>query len=488
MTTRRHIAGLLMIGFLATASLAAQEPDTTTGILGTTEASPDTTTPQTAEISFNFRGATIDTVLDYLSEAAGFAVVTTVPLSGTIDVISHRPLNPEESLELVTTILHEKGYAALRSGNTLTIVSREDAKQRDIPVRQGSDPLTIPKNDEMVTQIIPIRYSQASELVENLRPLLPSYSTISANEGSNAILLTDTQANIRRVAEIITALDKSFSEITTVKVFQLRHADAKETATLITELFEQETTSGSSSNSRQLPPFFRRGGDDGDRQSSSSTQNAVVQASSRVTATADERTNSLVVAAPPQLITTIEELIATLDLSTEILTEVRVFPLKYADAEEMADVITEIFAADSTTQSTTNSRSNVRIGFRGPGGRAPGGNTVSNSEQSEREQESATVLAVADTRTNSVVVSAVSDVLTQIAGVVHELDRDPAGTKKVYVYSLKNANPEEVSELLDEMFGSTSSSSSSRTSTSNTSSRNTTNTTNTNRNTNTTNR
>lgn len=452
MTTTTRIAGLLLIGLLSASPALAQDDDIVT-----------TATLKTGDVSFNFRGATIESVLDHLSRAAGFAIVTTVPLKGTVDIVSHRALTPDEAVDLLTTVLHEKGYAAIRSGRTLTIVTRDEAKQRDIPVRQGADPEGIPKNDEIVTQIIPIRYSKAAELVTNVKPLLPSYSTITANEGSNAILLTDTQANVRRVAEIITSLDKSFSEITAVRVFQLRNAEAKATATMLTNLYKQDTTAASGNN-RQIPPFFRRGGDDGGDSGSSNAGSAVIQASSRVTAAADERTNSVIVAAPPQLLETIANLIETLDKSTEVLAEVRVFPLKHGNAEEMAKVIQGIFAP--TTATTTGTRqNNTRFGFRGNGGffgafGGGGNNNGGNNSNAQGDQSpSQTVVAVADTRTNSVVVSAVSEVMTQVAGVVRELDRDPSGTKKVYMYSLKNANPQEVSTLIQDMFGKTTSSS-----------------------------
>jgi len=211
-------------------------------------------------LRLNFRGVPLDTVLDYMSEAAGFVIVRNTEVSGRVDVWSHQPLSKDEAVNLLNTILNEKGYAAVRNGRTLTIVDRDEAAKRDIPVRTGGDPDKIEKTDEMVTQIIPVRYANVVQLIENIQPLLPSYAIATANESSNAIVLTDTQTNIRRMAEIIQALDTSISNISVIRVFTLKYAYATEIAQLVTELFRADDSRGGSrgDRSRQIQEFISR--------------------------------------------------------------------------------------------------------------------------------------------------------------------------------------------------------------------------------------
>ncbi len=193
-------------------------------------------------VLLNFQNASLNDVLTYLSEAAGFVIVQEAPVSGTVNIVSRQPLTPEESVDLLNTVLVEKGYTAIRNGRILKIVNRRDAQRRDLPVEMGSDPARIPRRDEVVTQILPVRFGEVAKLVENLRPLLPESASISANDSSNAILLTDTQTNIRRIAQIIKALDTSTASISGIHVFPLRFADAKEVATLVTQLFSGTAT------------------------------------------------------------------------------------------------------------------------------------------------------------------------------------------------------------------------------------------------------
>jgi general secretion pathway protein D len=408
-------------------------------------------------LRLNFRGVPLDTVLDYMSEAAGFVIVRNTEVSGRVDVWSHQPLNKDEAVNLLNTILNEKGYAAVRNGRTLTIVDRDEAAKRDIPVRTGGDPDKIEKTDEMVTQIIPVRYANVVQLIENIQPLLPSYAIATANESSNAIVLTDTQTNIRRMAEIIQALDTSISNISVIRVFTLKYADATEIAQLVTELFRTDDSSGGSraDRTRQIQEFFSRmrGGMGGGGAQSSSVegQSTARQAAVRVVAVADERTNSLVVSAPDELMPTIQDVIAQIDDVSEDITEVRVFALRYADAEEMAETINDVFEGDGQTSEGQSSQPRF---FRGPPfmrGPMPDPQPQ-DDQQSRRQAEENKVVAVADTRTNSVVVTAASQTMAQIEQMVMQLDSDPAKDRKVFIYSLENADAETVAEILTNMF------------------------------------
>ncbi len=211
---------------------------------------PDATGEE-ANIKLNFKDTPLEAVLQYLSEIAGFIIIADTEVSGKINAFSHQPLTKTEAVDLLNTILISKGFAAIRNGRTLTIVKKEDAKKRLIPVISGSDPEMIPAKDQIVTQILPIRYANAQQLVQNLTPLLDENATLSANESSNALILTDTQANIRRMAQIIAALDTSISGITTMRVYPLRNASAVDAAEVMNKVFGNQSGSGRSGQSGQ---------------------------------------------------------------------------------------------------------------------------------------------------------------------------------------------------------------------------------------------
>jgi type II secretory pathway component GspD/PulD (secretin) len=422
-------------------------------------------------LRLNFRGVALEMVLNYLSDAAGFIIVLDTEVKGKVDVWSNQPVTQDEALGILDTVLSKNGYAAIRNGRTLTIVSKESAKKRDIPVKSGSNPNSIPKTEEIVTQIIPIRFISASQLTQNLQALLPSSSELTANEAGNALIMTDTQINIRRITEIIRALDTSIAGATTIRVFPLRFADSKELANVIKELFpaqDTRNTGGGNNNNGGFPGRgafggggfpgggFPGGGNFGGGQGGNAGRTAggngaATRASaSRVVAVADERSNSVIINAPDDVLPEIEDLITRVDTSVEDITELRVFRLRYADPSEMADVLSGLFPDDSRNSDST--RSQVRFGGGGFNFGGGGAARTTGGTDSDRAKKKGKVLAIADQRTSSVIVSAAHQLMDQIGQVVSQLDSNPARKQKVFVYDLQNADPQQVQEVLRNLF------------------------------------
>jgi general secretion pathway protein D len=404
-----------------------------------------------AGLRLNFRNAPLELVLDYLSEAAGFTIIPEGDVKGKIDVWSNQPLTKEEALDVLSKALSRNDYTMIRDGRTLTILSKSDARKRDIPVKSGYEPEGIPKNDEVVTQIIPVRFINAVQLSKDLLPLIPASATMTANEGGNALVITDTQTNIRRMAEIIKALDTTVSSLSSVKVFALKFADAKTLATVIKEVFTSADASRNTGRGGGRGGMFNfmgggpgGGGDAGGAASSSGRPGA-----GKVVATADERSNSLIVSAPEDIMPTIEDMVATMDTNVEDVTEIRVFRLQFADPQEMSDLLTSLFP--DPAQNTQNRGFGRFGGFGGFGGVGGGGNNAA-AGQSERQMRQSKVIAVPDMRTSSVVVTAARDTMDQISRMIEQLDANPAKKQKVFVFDLKNADVYNAEEVVRNLF------------------------------------
>ena len=244
------------------------------------------TTQPGGGLMLNFRDANIDAVLDELSQAAGFIVVKTAKPEGRVTLVSKQPVNADETVPLLNSVLLTTGpgYVAIQQGRILKIVNKLDAKKANIPVRVGSDPEQIAMTDEMITQVIPLRSVDARQLREDLEPIRSPDADFTANQSSNALIITDTSANIKRIAEIVSALDSNLSEAAEVRVFSLEYANAANTAKLINDLFGSDNQSSRSSSrsgdSSSQPPwmqFFSR--DRGsDRGSSSSSRGGAAAA------------------------------------------------------------------------------------------------------------------------------------------------------------------------------------------------------------------
>jgi general secretion pathway protein D len=324
------------------------------------------------ELSLNFRNAPLELVLNYLSDAAGFIIVMDTQVRGNVSVISSHPMTRNEAVDLLNAVLNKNGYAAIRDGRTLTILDKNEAKTRNIPVKTSNDPDSIPNNAEIVTQIIPIRFVEARQLVTDLSSFVSPQATIVANEAGNSIVVTDTQSNIRHLTEIIRAIDNSAEGETEIRVFHLTHASPADVASELSQIFP---TSGTSGGQVQTP--FRFGGGAGGpggggggpggffqrmmtanaAGNTGNSQNSRIQKQTQVVAVADQRTSSVVVTASKDLMQEIAGMMEQLDVPSDRDQGVFVFQMKNGDPQQAVQVLQNMFQSSSTSRSGTSSSS-----------------------------------------------------------------------------------------------------------------------------------
>jgi general secretion pathway protein D len=444
-------------------------------------------------LRLNFRGVSLDQVLNYMSEAAGFIIniAPNTEVRGKVDVWSNQPLTKDEAVDLLKTVLNQNNLTAIRTGRTLTIVNRDRANQRyDVPVKVTNKPAEIPKNDEMVTQIIPVHYANASALVQNLQPLLPEYAqnNLSANESGNSLILTASQNDIHRIVEVVAALDTAISSVSEIKVYQLKYADAAKLVDAVKELFTPPTAQQGNQNNGRAQ-FLQRmfgggggpggfggggnpfggggpGGGGGGRGFGQDASRGNTSASAaRLVAVADDRSNSLIVAAPSDAIPEVDRLIKEIDIEVDDVTEIRVFPLTNANPTEVAEILSELFPDPNNTTGNQRTGGNGAGfgnrfggfgggGFGGQGGFGGnrGGGNRGQQNTSERAKKMGSVVAVPDLRTSMLIVTASREMMPQIDAMIKKLDASRAKKQQVYVFNLENADVTQVEQVVRDMF------------------------------------
>jgi general secretion pathway protein D len=397
----------------------------------TTQPVEDAPPKPAGKITLNFKDAPLDAVLEHLSSAAGLIVIKDGPVEGRVTVMSKQPVSAEEAVTLLSAVLKNLGFAAVQDGRVLTVVAREKAKKGNIPVHFGGDPDEIKSSNELITQVVPVRNIDALKLKSELQPLLSTEADVTATSGSNAIIVTDTSSNIRRLAQIIKSLDQGEASATEMRIIQLKHADAKAAAQLITTIYKP--SGGAAGMSPQQIQMMQQqgmpvppgaGGGNG----------KMPGGGGNVTAAADERTNTLVVTAPTDTLKVIDDIIERLDANPAAsATDIRTFTLKYAEAEATAKLIKSIFKGDESSNDF-----NRYYGFRFGGG--------------DDGALKVKVNADFDERTNSVIVTAPGPTLEVIAKLINDLDENPIATAELKVFQLKNAEAFSVSLLLEDVF------------------------------------
>jgi general secretion pathway protein D len=387
----------------ATTRPAGAVPTTQTA---TTQGGPNAATRPNGSITtqpgggllLNFKEASIESVLDELSAAAGFIVIKDVPrLEGRVTLTSKQPVKPDEAVPLLNSVLRNAGYVAVQQGRVLKIMSRDKAEKANIPVRTGSDYTKIAETDELITQVIPLRSADAAQLKQDLTPLVNPDADFTANASSNSLVITDTSANIRRVAQIVAAMDNSIIDAADVKVIQLKYASAGTASKLILEVFGEQATQNQQGGGRGQGRGgggggfggggfggggggfggggFGGGGPGGGGGGrggggGGGAAGTAARRLPRVTASSDDRTNTLIVSGPTATLAIIERVVKDLDADPSSEETVFIYRLKNAQSLNVESVMNALFNGTSTgTRGTTTG------GLQGARGGTTGGLT-----------------------------------------------------------------------------------------------------------------
>src|SRR5262249_10550641 len=133
-------------------------------------------------VTLNFLNADIEAVVRAVSEITGRNFVIDPRVKGTINIISARPVPKSLGYPTLLSALRLQGFTAVESEGIVKIVPEADAKQQGGGVAVG--PVGA-GGDRLVTQVIPLRYESAAQLVNVLRPLITPNNTIAAFPSSN---------------------------------------------------------------------------------------------------------------------------------------------------------------------------------------------------------------------------------------------------------------------------------------------------------------
>jgi len=313
--------------------------------------------PARQEMTLNFADADIRTVIEAVAQRTGRNFIIDPRVKGKVTVISQSSMDANALYEVFLSVLKVHGYAAIPGRNATKIVPEVNAKQDAIETLTGRRASTN-ESDAFVTQVLEVKHVDAAQLVPILRPLVPQRGHLAAYPASNVLIISDSAANINRIATIVHRIDQATGD--EIEVIPLQHASATEIVRVVTQL--EGGSAKSKTNSSKI--------------------------------IADERTNSILLGGAVASRVRIRALISHLDTPMDTGGSTHVVYLKNAVAKDLVSVLTGV------------SKSVVA----GKGKKASSSGAIGN------------ITIQADENTNALVINAPPDVFRSLRGVIQKLD------------------------------------------------------------------
>ena len=132
-------------------------------------------------VTLNFTNADIEAVVKAVSEITGKSFIVDPRVKGTVTIVSARPVPRSLVYPTLLSALRMQGIAVIEGDSVVRVVPETEAKLQGGPVARGA---VTAGGDRMVTQVIPLRYESAAQLVNVLRPMITPSNTIAAFPGA----------------------------------------------------------------------------------------------------------------------------------------------------------------------------------------------------------------------------------------------------------------------------------------------------------------
>lgn len=352
------------------------------------------------KVMLNFVNADIESTIKAVGLISGRNFVIDPRVKGAINIVSATPVHKDLVYPILLSSLRLQGFAAVESAGLVKIVPEADAKQH---FSTTSDKNLNVSGDRIVTQVYPLKYESATQLVPILRPMVTPNNVIAAYNSANTLVITDYADNVKRLNKIIASIDQpSMAEYFTLT---LKHSSAIDVAASIARLVPEIGSVGTSGQ-----PVVPATGAEGVRRS------AVV---------ADPRSNTLLVRAETSAAAqNVRRMVELLDQPAATTGNINVVYLRNADAVKLAQTLRAVVSGQDSGSSSSSSASNSASGQP---------NTASLSAAQSAATPSGGGMIQADAATNALIITAPDYVYRNLRGVIEKLDVRRA---QVYVEAL----------------------------------------------------
>ena len=256
---------------------------------------------QAASLSVNFRNVDIALVIESVAKLTGKNFIIDPRVKGRVTVLAAQPVDEKQLYDVLLTILHVYGYAAIAGDDITKIVPAAIARSY-APSYLGKE------KHSLVTEVLKVKNNSSQQLVNVLRPMLSQNAHLVALANGNSLVVTDVRVNVERIKQILKKID--VVQERDYEIIQLNHAPVQSIISIVQSIYKN--------NNQSLSLNMQ----------------------------VDERTNRLILSASDDVRLAVRTLIADMDTPVSSEGSVRVIYLRFAKSENLAPVLESLISSE----------------------------------------------------------------------------------------------------------------------------------------------
>ena len=244
----------------------------------------------------NYEDVDIKKVTQDIANFSKKTIILDPRVKGKVTIFSNSSLSSDEVWDVYLRTIQVNGFSALNDENFVRIIPENEAT-RDQNSGESSG--------EFITRVIKLKNRSSVELLPLIKPIAGRQANVSSIASINSLLVVDRKSNVERITEVVQSLDED--NTASVTIVDLKNLSSVEAVRILEKLKSQ--------NNPTINNFV---------------------------AISFSASNSVIVSANSITTNIIKETLQQLDDDAISEGSVAVIYLKYANAEEVAGIVSSI--------------------------------------------------------------------------------------------------------------------------------------------------
>ena len=296
----------------------AQQPPAATAPEATQPQAPPPQAPLVPIGNLSLQNASLVEVIDQLARQLHINYILDPAVKGGVIMNTYGSTANLDARGLLDLILRINGAGMVQEGEVYRIVPLKDASR--IPLRLEVNAKNIPLDDQLMLNLVFLKYVTVEELTKVLSEFTGENATIYSYAPSNLLFIQDSRRNMRRTMELIQLFDSDAFANQRVRLFPVKNTKPSDLVKDLDNVLKAVSLDGKATTVRFLPV---------------------------------DRINTLIAVAPnPGVFDTIADWLAKLDVPVKLAagggSENHVYRLRYGRADCVAMALNQLYGIGGT--------------------------------------------------------------------------------------------------------------------------------------------
>ncbi len=228
------VTALSVGGFLQPAFAAPEEVGESGDAAGQADAS---VLSENGKLVLNFDNADLVEVIRTLADLLGINYMVDTGVGGKVTIHTAGELTREDLFPVFYQVLEINGMTAVKDKDIYKIVPLKDASRRPVIMSRIGAKESIPPDERVIIQVIPLASLAAPEMTKLLTPFLSAEGTIVSQDSRNLLVVVDRAENIDKILRLVRVFDTDVFEKVDYRFYPLSYSDVEEMVKIINDFF-----------------------------------------------------------------------------------------------------------------------------------------------------------------------------------------------------------------------------------------------------------